>query len=367
VTDARIARLAHTLVHYSIAVQPGECILLSGELSGLPLIRETHKEIVRAGGHAVVALIDEQMGDFFLRHADDAQLAWLSPLERWASEEAAARIDIRSTNNTRAGTSISPARLALRNSARRGLGKLRFARAAEKTFRWTLTQFPTDAFAQEADMSLAEFEDFVYAATFADQPDPISRWRALGADQQRYVDWLKGKRTVQVRGPHIDMTLSIAGRTFINSDGRRNMPSGEIFTGPVEDSAEGWVRFTYPAIREGRVVEGVELRFAQGRVVEARARKNEEYLLAQLDADPGARYLGEFAIGTNFGIQRFTGNILFDEKIGGTIHMALGNGYPETGSVNESAIHWDMICDMRTDAEIVVDGEVLYRNGAFTF
>ena len=183
--------------------------------------------------------------------------------------------------------------------------------------------------------------------------------------QQQLVDWLKGKDRVHVRGPHIDLTLSIAGRTFINSDGKRNMPSGEIFTGPVEDSVNGWVRFTYPAIRGGREVEGVEFEFVDGKVVRASADKNEEYLISQLDSDEGARYLGEFAVGTNYQIQRFTKSILFDEKIGGTVHMAVGAGYPETGSRNRSSVHWDFICDMREDSEILVDGELFYRNGEF--
>ena len=214
-------------------------------------------------------------------------------------------------------------------------------------------------------MSLSEYEDFVYAATFADQPDPVACWRNIYTTQQRLVEWLKGKRQVIVRGPNIDLTLSIEGRTFVNSDGKHNMPSGEIFTGPVEESVNGWVKFTYPAIRQGREVEGVELEFKDGKVVAARARKNEDYLLSQLDSDAGARYLGEFAIGTNMGIQRFTRSILFDEKIGGTLHMAVGAGYPETGSKNQSSVHWDFICDMRTDSQILVDGDLFYRNGEF--
>jgi aminopeptidase len=214
-------------------------------------------------------------------------------------------------------------------------------------------------------MSLRDYEDFVYAATFADQPDPVQSWRTVHDRQQQLVDWLRGKERVEVRGPNIDLQLSIAGRTFINSDGKRNMPSGEIFTGPVEDSANGWVRFTYPAIRGGREVEGVEFELRDGKVVQARATKNEEYLLSQLDSDEGSRYLGEFAIGTNYQIQRFTKSILFDEKIGGTIHMAVGAGYPETGSRNRSSVHWDFICDMRHDSEIRVDGELIYRDGQF--
>ncbi len=365
-TDPRVAKLARTLVEYSAAVQPGETVILIGEISGLPLVRETHREIVRAGGLCIVWLTDEAMGDVLLREGGDEQVTWISPVERWEAEEADVRIAIRSTVNTRRRTSIDPKRTALHATARRDLAKTRFQRAASHEQRWTLTQFPTQAYAQEADMSLEEFEDFVYGATFADQPDPIQCWKDLEANQQKYVDWLAGHKQVQVKGPNVDLSLSIAGRTFVNSGGTHNMPSGEIFTGPVEDSVNGWVRFTYPAIREGRIVDGVELKFENGKVVGATAKKNEEYLLTQLETDPGARYLGEFAIGTNFGIQRFTGNILFDEKIGGTIHMALGRGYLETGSKNESAIHWDMICDMRQGGEITVDGTLFYKDGQFT-
>jgi aminopeptidase len=238
-------------------------------------------------------------------------------------------------------------------------------RSATGDLRWVLTQFPCSAYAQEADMSLEEFEDFVYHATFADQDDPVAHWLEIRDTQQRLVDWLKGKNRVEVRGPNIDLKLSIKGRTFINSAGKRNMPSGEIYTGPVENSVNGWVRFTYPAVREGREVEGVEFKFEDGRVVEAKAKKNAAYLQSQLDSDKGARYLGEFAVGTNYGIQRFTKNILFDEKIAGTIHLAVGAGYPDTGSKNRSAVHWDFICDMREDAEIEVDGELFYKNGDF--
>jgi aminopeptidase len=214
-------------------------------------------------------------------------------------------------------------------------------------------------------MSVSEYEDFVYAATFADQADPVARWHAVHDRQQELVEWLAGKNDVQVKGPNIDLTLSISGRTFVNSDGKHNMPSGEIFTGPVEDSVNGWVRFSYPAIRDGREVEGVELEFKDGKVVRASAEKNEDYLIRQLDTDAGARFLGEFAVGTNYQIQRFTKSILFDEKIGGTVHMAVGAGYPETGSKNKSSVHWDFICDMREDSEIIVDGELFYRNGQF--
>ena len=214
-------------------------------------------------------------------------------------------------------------------------------------------------------MSLEEFEDYVYGTTFADEEDPIARWLEIHEQQQRLVDWLKGKKRVEVKGPNVNMTLSIEDRIFVNSDGKNNMPSGEIFTGPVEDSAKGWVRFTYPAVNAGREVEGIELQFEDGKVVKASAKKNDAYLNTMLETDPGARFLGEFAIGTNKKINRFIKNILFDEKIGGTIHMAVGAGYPETGSKNRSSIHWDMICDMKDGGEITVDGELFYRSGEF--
>jgi len=365
--DPRVLKLAETLITYCAAIQPGDKVILTGEVVALPLLRETYKQAILAGGLVVLQLEDEESADFFMRHANDDQMAWLSPLTNWRAIESDVSILIRGTSNTRRSSSLDPARSVRRATAVRENGRQRSERSAAGKHRWVLTQFPTEAYAQEADLSLEEFENFVYSATFADQPDPIARWLAVRADQQKYVDWLKGKHEVTARGPNIDLTLRIDDRVFINSDGRRNMPSGEIFTGPVENSANGWVRFTYPAINGGRQVEGVELRFADGKCVEATARKNQEFMIAQLDSDPGARFLGEFAIGTNYGINRFTGNILFDEKIGGTLHMALGNSYPETGGVNHSAIHWDMICDMRQDSEIVVDGELLYKNGKFAF
>ena len=214
-------------------------------------------------------------------------------------------------------------------------------------------------------MSLSDYADFVYGTMYCDKEDPVAEWNRIHDEQQKVVDWLKGKKSVTVKSPTADLTLSIEGREFVNSDGTKNMPSGEVFTGPVENSVNGWIEFSYPAIRGGREVEGVRLEFEDGKVVKATAEKNEVYLLSQLDIDEGAKYLGEFAIGTNYGIQKFTKSILFDEKIGGTIHLAVGAGYPETGSVNKSAIHWDFICDMREDSEIRVDGDLLYKNGQF--
>jgi aminopeptidase len=214
-------------------------------------------------------------------------------------------------------------------------------------------------------MSLSQYEDFVYRAGKVHLADPTAAWQQMAQEQQRLVDYLADKQHISVRGDHINLEMSIEGRPFLNAYGTINFPDGEIFTGPVEDSVNGWVKFTYPAYYGGNEIAGVQLTFENGLVTRASAEKNETFLLSTLDTDPGARRLGEFAIGTNSDIQRFTGSILFDEKIGGTVHMALGQGYPQTGSTNTSAIHWDMICDMRDGGEIVVDGELFYKDGKF--
>jgi aminopeptidase len=239
-------------------------------------------------------------------------------------------------------------------------------RGADRSFKWVTTLFPTEGLAGEAEMSLVDFEDFVYRACHANEADPVAFWKKVESKQNKFIERMNGHDQVILRGPNVDMTLSIHGRKFMNGAGQNNMPDGEIFTGPVEDSVNGWVRFDFPAITNGVMVEGVELTFSNGKVSAAKAEKNQAFLMEMLESDAGARYLGEFAIGTNYEIDRFSHNILFDEKIGGSFHMALGAGYPETGSKNKSMIHWDMICSMKQDAEISLDGEVIYKNGQFT-
>ncbi len=364
-SDERVKRLARLLVQYSTEVRPGDWVLVRGHTLALPLVTQVVEEVTRAGGQVTVQLSHEQLDEAYLRTATEEQLRQIPPIERMVMEQADALIFIRAAENTRALTGIDPRKNQVAQAARREILATFMRRSAQGSLRWVSTLYPCPAYAQEADMSLREYEDFVYQATFCDQDNPIAAWQRLHEEQQRLVDWLKGKHEVVVKGPHVDLRLSIEGRTFVNSDGHHNMPSGEIFTGPVEDSVNGWIRFTYPALYGGREVEGVEMRFEQGRVVSATATKNQAFLQALLDTDPGARYLGEFAIGTNYSIQRFTKNILFDEKIGGTIHLAVGAGYPETGSQNQSSIHWDFICDMRQDSEIWVDGELFYKDGQF--
>jgi len=365
-SDPRTAKLARLLTDYCIAVEPGDKIILRGTALSLPLVRETYRAIIAGGGHPFVLWEEEDFNEILLKEGNDDQLQFIPEPRRLAYETYDGMIGIQGAKNTRILSGVPPKRQQMHQAAAHGLFRTVLERSAAGSFRWVGTLYPTQAQAQEADMSLEAFEDFVYSACFVNRADPVAEWRKISERQQTLVDWLDGKQAVRVEGPNAELTLSIAGRTFINSDGRKNMPSGEIFTGPVEDSVNGWVRFTYPAIVGGREVEGIELHFVEGKVVEACARKNEAYLHDVLDTDPGARYLGEFAIGTNNGIDRFTKSILFDEKIGGTIHMAVGAGYPETGSKNESAVHWDMICDMRDGGQIWVDDELFYDSGAFT-
>jgi aminopeptidase len=364
-TDPRVEKLAALLTHYCVSVQPGDRVLIMGSYPAMPLVKATYRQVLRAGGNPMVQMQDDEFQEILYKEASDEQLQFVPEPVKLTSKTFECRIAIRGATNTRLLSAVDPQKQRLRQVALKEVMDIFMQRSAAGDFRWTGTLFPTDAFAQEADMSLSDYEDFVYGACHVDKDDPAAEWLRVSREQQRLVDWLKGKDQVRVQGPNVDLSLSIAGRTFINSDGKRNMPSGEVFTGPVEDSVNGWVRFSYPAIVAGREITGVELTFKEGRVVEATAAKNEGFLLSALDSDEGARYLGEFAVGTNYGIDRFTKNILYDEKIGGTIHMALGAGYPETGSKNKSAIHWDMICDMRDGGQILVDGELFYESGQF--
>ncbi len=365
-SDIRLQRLANLLVNYSTEVQPGEWVGILGDVGALPLLRQVYIQVLEAGGHPTLMLSDEAMLRTFLREASDEQMNWVDPSMKLYVEEADVYIRALAPENTRAMTNIPGKRMQQYRTAQGPLLKTRLERSARNEFKWVGTRFPTEGGAQEANMSLEEYEDFVYGACFCDKDDPVAEWQKISEMQQHKVNWLAGKKEVRCQGPNVDLTLSIDGRTFINSDGHKNMPSGEIFTGPIEDSVNGWVRFDYPSIVGGRAVAGIELKFEEGKVVEASAEQNDELLQAQLDTDEGSRYLGEFAIGTNFGIQQFTGSILYDEKIGGTIHMAIGMGYPETGSKNKSVVHWDMICDMRENSEILADGELFYKNGEFT-
>jgi aminopeptidase len=370
-SDPRIVNLARLIVEYSLNVQPGDHVAIVGSPLAGPLIKEIFRYTLRSGGHPYpfmgIELLRGMDGfdEILFKEGSDAQIEHVPRTDKMILTEFEALVSIRSEGNTHNLSNVDPSRQALRSKARRSVVETYFNRSAAGEFHWCGTLFPTAGYAQDADMSLSEFEDYVYSTTYADTPDPIAKWQEIHDEQQRWVDWLKGKKRIEVKGTNVNLQLSIEGRSFVNSDGKNNMPSGEIFTGPVEDSVNGWVHFTYPAVRHGREISDVHLEFEDGRVVKASAGKNEAVLLEMIHVDPGAQYLGEWAIGTNKMINRFIKNTLLDEKIGGTFHLALGRGYPETGSKNESAIHWDMICDMRDGGEILADGELFYRSGVF--
>lgn len=371
-TDPRVSKFAEVLVGHSARVVPGDRVLIEATTAAEPLVRELYLKILEKGGHPVPLLQFPDM--FFPGHEDlltlngsDAQLDFVPPLQKLGYDNFESRIRVHSATNTRSQTRIDASRAQRRGKAVGTITEAQMRRGAQGAFKWVTTLYPTDAYAQDAGMSRQQYEDFVFGSVHANEANPIAFWEQVQKDQQSAVEFMKGRSQVVLRGPNVDLTLSVKGRPFMNSFGVYNMPDGEIYTGPVEDSVNGWVKFTYPAIYGGVAVEGAELTFNNGRADQVRADKNLDYLMKMLESDAGARFLGEFAIGTNFDIDKFTGQILFDEKIGGSFHMALGAGYPETGSKNKSAIHWDMICDLRTDSEILVDNQLFYKNGQFVF
>jgi aminopeptidase len=308
--------------------------------------------------------LDGQAATFF-KHASDDQLAWVSPLAEWGAEESDCRIGIGAETNTRELSGVPPERQSRRRTATRHLMEKTLRRDAEGKHRWVYTLFPTNGYAADAEMSLADFEDFYYGACLATDSDPLAAWQRASEECRRLAEWTEGHAEVHVTAPGTDIRLGIDGRKFIPADGTRNMPDGEFFTAPVEDSVEGEVSFHLPAMVGGREVAGVRLTFDGGKVVDASADRGEEYLISLLDTDEGARRLGELGIGTNYGIDRGTRDVLLDEKIGGTVHMAVGASYPECGGENESAVHTDLVCDLRRGGRIEVDGEALQQDGRF--
>ncbi len=363
--DIRIAKLADLLVNYSVGVKPGDKVAIQGESSAEPLLKAIYIKVLQSGGHPFLVVSPDGINELFYRYASDDQLKHVAPPTKLIMETYDVRISIGGESNTKELNNIDPSKIVLRQQARSGIMKTYLERAARGELRWTYALYPTNAYAQDSEMSLTEYEDFLYGACLGDIENPIAYWKAFSAWQQKIVAWLQGKKSIHIIAPGTDLHLSVEGRTFINCDGHENMPDGEVFTAPVEDSINGHVLFSYPCIENGREVSGIRLWFENGRVVKATAEKNEDFLLKMLDTDKGARGVGEFAFGTSRGINRFTRQILFDEKINGSFHMALGASYPETGGKNESAIHWDMICDMRDGGKVTVDGQLMYQDGKF--
>jgi len=358
--DSRVRGLAQTVVDFCTEVQEGDTVQIKA-FSDLakPLVVEVYRRAVQKGAGQIVTHIElEEFREILLREATEEQLCRFPSLRMHEAKNTDVYVQILAPSNTKMLSGFEPGRIATWRSSD---AEVR-AYLSDNT-RWVVTLYPTPAAAQDAGMNMTEFEDFVFGAVDLD-------WAQVSREQKRLKDLFDQGREVVVKGEDTDLKMRVEGRTFISADGKLNMPDGEIFTGPLEDSVEGHIVYSYPAIYPafgGQEVEGVRLWFEKGRVVKATAARGEDYLLALLDMDAGARYVGELGLGNNYGIDRFIKNILFDEKIGGTVHVALGRGYPETGSKNESGLHWDMIKDLSDGGEIYLDGTLVQKDGQWVY
>jgi aminopeptidase len=360
----RLRRFADVVVGYCAGVEPDDLVVLQGTMNVEPLIEQLYAAVLRAGGCPAIRVMPE-LGELLLTEGSEEQIQWLAPGEREDVEQADVWIVVEAPSNTKELTAVDPERQALRQRARSPLRERYLERALKGELRWVLTAFPTNAAAQDAEMSLAEYEEFVYGSALLDADDPVARWREFSGELRRAVEFLSGKQELRFVAEGTDITFAVGGRTWVAADGHENFPDGEVFTAPHDESTEGVITFTYPAVFEGRQVDDVRLRFGGGEVVDATASRGEHFLREMVAVDDGARRVGELAFGLNDAVSIFTRNILFDEKIGGTMHLALGSAYPECGGTNRSALHWDMICDLRTGSEVYADGELAYRDGRF--
>lgn len=374
--DPRLDRLADVLVRYSTAVRKGDLVAIVAEPPAMPLIEAVTEAVLHAGGYPFWAPRSESLIEILLTKGSDEQIRFQSPIDLHRMQTVNVQITLWAETNTKFLSGVDPARIAAFQNARKPQLKTFMERSSRKELRWCGTLYPTHACAQDAEMSLAQYADFVFRAGLLHLPDPVAAWRQVQERQQQVCDFLQSKRTLRFRVPPsddndgTDLTVDVdpSRSKWINCSGQENFPDGEVFAGP--QGVDGHVNYTFPAVYQGREVEGVRLKFKAGRVVDASAKKNEEFLIKLLDQDAGARTMGEIAIGTNYGITNFSRNTLFDEKIGGTFHAAVGAGYPESGNSNESGLHWDMVCDLRPGKNrpggtIEADGEVFHRDGRF--
>ncbi len=377
--DQRLDKLADVLVRYSTKVKKGDLVSIGADPVAMPMIEAVFEAVLKAGGHPFWSMRSSTLNDTFLEHASDEQLDYLSPIEMFAVDTIDVSIGLWADVNTKSLSRVDPKKVARQRLAHAPRMTRTLNRAAKGEMRWCGTMYPTISSAQDAEMSLAQYEQFVFEAGLLHLPDPVAAWEQIHARQQLVCDFLQTKDELHFKAPpregrnghdgtdlrvNIDQQKSI----WVNCSGGENFPDGEVFCGP--QGADGHVNYTFPAVYNGREVEGVRLEFKDNKVVNASATKNEEFLFAMLDQDAGARAMGEIAIGTNYSIKEFSKNTLFDEKIGGTFHAACGMGYPESGSFNESALHWDMVCDLRPTKDgpggsIAADGEVFHKDGHF--
>ena len=365
-TDPRLDSLAALLLDYSLELGPGDVLMIEAFDVAAPFVLALHRAAVDRGAHAYVQLNLEGLDEILVEEATDKQLTFVSDIQLKEVEAVDAIVTLLGRRNTRSFTQLDADRQRERFAASRVVRNRFWERVSAGDAKWVGTLMPTNAHAQDAGMSLSEYEKFVFGACHVSEgEDAGAHWRGVSAELSRRAGELSGVRELRVVGPDTDLRLVVDGRTWAAADGRQNMPDGEVYTSPVEDGTEGEIRFTLPAIFNGRTVEDVRLRFEGGRVVQAEAARGEDYLRSLLDVDEGARRLGEAAFGLNYEIDRFTGNILFDEKLGGTMHFALGASFAQLGGKNDSALHWDLICDLRDAGEVYADGELVWRNGSF--
>jgi len=363
--DIRLQRLARLLVEYSTEVKPGDKVFIQCEDVAIPFMIAMAKEAVKKGGKIETLVSVPEVKEILYKYGAQQQLDEPSSTFKLLVDQADVFISAWGTKNTRANNNVDSTKLQRQIRANSETRKEFSRKMGTGEIRWCGTQFPTHADAQEAGMSLSEYEDFVYGAGLLDLEDPVAEWQRIHQEQERWITYLNARKELHIISKGTDLRVNIDGRTWINCDGTANFPDGEIFTAPVETGVNGHITFSFPGIYLGKEIENIYLEVAHGQVVKATASKGEELLHALLDTDEGARLFGEVAIGTNYGIQKFTRNMLFDEKIGGTVHLAIGDAYPESGGLNRSAIHWDMLCDMRDGGKIYADGELFYQDGKF--
>lgn len=359
-----LKKYARLLVHYCLEIKSGDKLYISTTTLAEPLLREVYREAIKSGAFVDYQMSFREQNKIFLAEANEDQLDYVLPSYQEMMETYDAYLVIRAPYNLREDQSNDPKKSARRQKALNVVNQIYSERIADRSLKRCLCQFPTQAAAQEAGMSLEEYEKFVYSACHLYSENPADEWLKVRSEQQKVVDYLNQRDKITYKNKRSDITFSVKDRIWINSDGRSNMPSGEVFSSPVENSVNGHIFFNYPTLYMGHEAEGITLYVQEGEVIAWEAEKGKN-LLDDIFKIDGARYFGEVAIGTNYNIQRTTKNILFDEKIGGSIHMAIGQSYKQTGGTNQSPIHWDMITDMKDGGEIWADGVMIYRDGRF--
>ena len=363
--DNRVKKHAEVLSKYSLDLKRGEKMIIAGDIVTLPLIKESYRLAVELGALPQVMINSGELKEILLKDGSEEQIKYVPDSIKKAFETVDVVLSFFGGANTRMLSNVDPEKLKLSAQGSSEITKIFVERVAKKELRWCATMFPNQANAQEANMSISEYEDFVYGAGYIDKKDPIAEWKKMEKKQEGICNILNGKKHLRIVSRDTDLKMSIEGRRWVNCCGKVNFPDGEVFTGPIEDSVEGHIRFSFPGIYGGREIEDIQLTFERGKVINAMAAKGQELLEQLLETDKGARYVGEIAAGTNYNIKKFTKHMLFDEKIGGTVHLAIGRSIPESLGKNQSAIHWDMLCDMKKGGEIYADGELVYKDGKF--